>query len=238
MKRSHLIPITLALILILFICFIISLDSMTTNKKPTQDDEWWNKMFAEQNNKIAHGECDLFLTGDSITMRFETTAPQAWERYIAPHHPINFGIDGDETGDLLYRLKNAPLEKISPYFCTILIGVNDILNGDKPEIVAERIQEITRYLATQYPTSQILLFHIFPAEYHHQVKSGRGLTRQNEILSGLKYPENVRIITINHEFLNPDRILNDAILPDQLHISKKGYDIWGKFIHEMIVNQT
>ena len=210
---------------------------MTTNKKPTQDDEWWNKMFAEQNNKIAHGECDLFLTGDSITMRFETTAPQAWERYIAPHHPINFGIDGDETGDLLYRLKNAPLEKISPDFCTILIGVNDILNGDKPEIVAERIQEITRYLATQYPTSQILLFYIFPAEYHpSQIR--KRIDKTNEILSGLKYPENVRIITINHEFLNPDRILNDAILPDQLHISKKGYDIWGKFIHEMIVNQT
>jgi lysophospholipase L1-like esterase len=237
MNQSHLILFYLALILILFICLIFGPGFIPMNKKPTHDDEWWNEMFSEQNNKIAKGECNLFLTGDSITMRFETTAPKAWERYIVPNHPINFGIDGDETEDLQYRLKNAPLEKITPNVCTILIGVNDILNGETPEIVAEQIHEITKYLATQYPTSKVLLFQIFPAEYHpSQIR--KRIDRTNEIISGLNYPKNVKIITIHHEFLNPDGTLNDAILPDQLHISKKGYDIWGKIIHEMIVNQT
>jgi type I restriction enzyme M protein len=39
--------------------------------------EYLIKKFAKQNNKIEHGESDLFLTGDSITMRFETPVPQS-----------------------------------------------------------------------------------------------------------------------------------------------------------------
>jgi lysophospholipase L1-like esterase len=95
----------------------------------------------------------------------------------------------------------------------------------------------TIYLATQYPTSHILLFHQFPTEYHPG-KIRKRIDTTNEILSELKCPENVRIITINHEFMNPNKTLNDAVLSDQLHLSKKEYDIWGKKIHEIIINQT
>lgn len=237
MKQKYLILCTPAIILGFFFWIIIIPDSLAVNPIPSREDAWWKEMFNAQCNEISDGECNLFLAGDSITMRFETSAPHAWNRYILPHHPIIFGIDGDQTWDLLYRLKNAPLNQISPDLCTILIGINDIIRGEKPEIVAERIHEIAIYLATQYPGSQILLFHIFPAE-NNPGPIRRSIDETNEILSGLSYPDNVRVLSINDKFLNHDGTLNDSVLPDQLHISQKGYDIWGTVIHNLIRNQT
>jgi lysophospholipase L1-like esterase len=166
-------------------------------------------------------------------MRFETTAPEAWERYIHPYLPLNFGLNGDETGDLLYRLQSAGIEGLSPEFCTVLIGVNDLLNGNDPEVVAYQIREITIFLAEKFPASTILLYTIFPAENYPGVVRMK-ISQTNSNLSALTFPKQVRVNDITSRFLNVDGTLNDAILPDQIHLSRRGYAIWGESINTEI----
>lgn len=229
MSGQYTLNIFIFLIIIVFLIFDSSI--ITFHDKPISDDTGRQIMAPTQSDTLTPTKPRLFLAGDSITMRFPITAPKAWEAYITPSSPINFGIDGDQTWDLLYRLQNAPLSQISPDTCTILIGVNDILNGARPEEVVIRIREIATYLAKQYPESQILLYHIFPAEKHPgEIRDA--IDKTNDLLSHQNYPDNVRLINITQQFLNPDKTLNDAILPDQLHLSQHGYEIWGSSIQD------
>jgi len=186
-----------------------------------------------QYHDIPSGDYRLFLAGDSITMRFPATAPDAWKRFIIPYKPINFGIDGDRACDLMYRLNHAGLHQISPDFCTILIGVNDILEGDSPILVSKRIQEIACFIAECFPASHVLLFCIFPAEKKPGLVRA-AIDKTNLLLPRLWYPDTVRCVDIGQAFQDPNNTLTDAILPDELHLSQSGYEIWGKAIDAML----
>lgn len=39
---------------------------------------------------------------------------QIWRELFSPLHALNFGIGGDTTGHVLWRLKNGELENIKP----------------------------------------------------------------------------------------------------------------------------
>lgn len=229
MAFNGLSPTAVSLNIIIIMVLILLQCQANASIIPHQNDVWWNEMFQKESEDILKGDCNLLLAGDSITMRFENTAPDTWNRFIIPHRPVNFGIDGDQTTDLMYRLRNAPLEKISPDFCTLLIGVNDLLNIHAPKVVASRIQEVTIDLAARYPSSTILLYYLFPAEKKPGPVRKR-IDETNQLLSQQQYPQQVRLINITGKFLSRDGTLNDAILTDQIHLSRKGYEIWGESI--------
>ena len=54
----------------------------------------------------------MVFVGDSIVANLQCT--DVWEKWFAPMHCLNFGIGGDETQHVLWRLKNGELEFIKP----------------------------------------------------------------------------------------------------------------------------
>lgn len=219
--------------LIILVVFLISFNLITNSYKAKYDDTLWKEAFKKQINVMKQGNCSLLLAGDSITMWFETTAPDEWNRYVAPHHPLNFGIAGDTTVDLLYRLNRAPLHKISPKICTVLIGVNDLIQGDPPEQIRVRIMDIATLLSSRYPESRVVVFRIFPAEkYPGEIRQAIDMT--NKLLASTDFPENVSLMPALPGFVDENGVLTGAILLDQLHLSPTGYEIWGREIDQVM----
>ena len=57
-------------------------------------------------------EIEIIFIGDSITNRWQTTGKQLWDKYYVSRHSFNYGIEGDRTENVLYRVENKEFDGI------------------------------------------------------------------------------------------------------------------------------
>ncbi len=175
------------------------------------------------------GGVDLLFTGDSITDGWRAEGKSIWDKYFAPLKAANFGISGDRTEHVIWRLRHGELEGIQPKLVVLMIGTN---NGDSAEDVALGIKTIIHDINQRSPVSKILLLGIFP---RGEKPSGRERNDQvNKIISA--YADNRRIVyqDIGQSFLTADGTLGKDIMPDALHPNAKGYQIWADAIIDTV----
>lgn len=194
--------------------------------------------FKQQCERMDQGKVDLLFVGDSITHFWENRGKKVWDEYYAHRNAMNFGISGDRTGHVLWRIKNSPMKKISPKMAVVMIGTNNIGHkSSSPEQTVEGIKMIIDALKTNYPKMKILLLEVFPRDF-----SAKGELRQkvDRINSGLRIiyqdqkTENVQLYGIGDLFLEPNGDLPKSIMPDALHPNEAGYRIWARAIEPMI----
>lgn len=175
------------------------------------------------------GNVDLLFLGDSITEQWGDPGRSVWEKYWAPLKSANFGIGGDRTEHVIWRLRHGELDGIQPKLVVLMIGTN---NGDAAEDVALGIKTIIADINERSPSSRILLLGIFP---RGPKPAGRERNEQvNAIVA--KYADNRRLVymDIGQGFLTPDGTLTAEIMPDFLHLSQKGYQIWADAINDQV----
>src|SRR5437773_7544336 len=105
------------------------------------------------------GGVDLLFVGDSITDGWRSTGKSVWDKAFAPLKAANFGISGDRTEHVIWRLRNGELEGIQPKLMVLMIGTN---NGDAAADVAQGIKTIIADLHDRHPRCKVLLLGIFP----------------------------------------------------------------------------
>lgn len=207
-------------------------------------DAKWVKRHESFVAEARQGGVDVLFLGDSITdfWRRDQTDKQEggrkiWNANFAPLNAANFGISGDRTQHVLWRLQNGELGGISPKVVVLMIGTNNTgLESDKVtprNSVAETtegIRAVVRTLRTNLPQTKILLLAIFPRD-----EKPTGLQRQqvdaiNRHLAQFKEGPAVRYLDINANFLAADGTLPKAVMPDFLHPVEHGYQIWADAI--------
>lgn len=104
----------------------------------------------------------------SITHRWETDGKKIWSQYFSPYAPVNFGIGGDRTEHVLWRIDDSALKTPhSPQVCVIMVGTNNTgqyKGRQTPQETAEGIREIASRVHRLHPATEIILLHIFPGE--------------------------------------------------------------------------
>ena len=176
------------------------------------------------------GNVDVLFLGDSITQGWEGGGKEAWKSNFEPLKAANFGIGGDQTGHVLWRLtEGKELEGINPKVAVIMIGTN---NGHKAEDVAVGITAIVAELRKQRPECKILLLGVFPRGEKAENPSRAKIKQINAIIAKLDDGKSVVYKDIGEKFLSPDGSLSKDIMPDFLHLSAKGYGIWTEAILE------
>ena len=105
------------------------------------------------------GKIDLLFLGDSITQGWHDNA--VWKRFYGPRHAANFGIGGDRTEHVLWRLQHGEVDGIHPRVVVLMIGTNNSGDNTSGEIVAG-IKAIVDELRKRLPDSKILLLGVFP----------------------------------------------------------------------------
>ena len=83
----------------------------------------WFDLFNHHKKITEQDSVDLLLLGDSLT---ENWSPEVIEEYFSEFSIANFGIGGDHTGNVLWRLQNMEFDKFSPKLIVLQIGVNNI----------------------------------------------------------------------------------------------------------------
>ena len=177
-------------------------------------------------------DCGLLFLGDSITDGWRGKKA-IFEAAFGGHKPLNFGISGDRTQHVLWRIQNGEIDGLKPKAAVIMIGTNNIGQKD-PEPAASAIagiQAIVAHLKKSTPETKILLLGVFPRgekpDHAH-----RAVIR--EINAAAAKIEGVRFLDIGEKFLQPDKSIAKEVMPDFLHLSEKGYQIWADAIKDEV----
>jgi lysophospholipase L1-like esterase len=197
---------------------------------PRPDRNWQDRAKLLDQRLKDTPDTELLFIGDSITQGWEGEGKQVWEKQYAKRKAVNLGIGGDRTQHVLWRLENAPLDGVKPKAAVVMIGTNNSNGEDNtPGQIAEGITAIVRKLRERLPNTKILLLAIFPRSENFAPQRGK-LTQVNQVIAKLDDGQNVHFLDIGHRFLNNDGVLPGEIMPDYLHLSPKGYQIWADAI--------
>lgn len=170
----------------------------------------------------------LFLVGDSMIRGLDVQA-------IAPT-AVNFGLSGDNTAGVLYRIKTYP--KVIPSFATakslvLAVGINNLGIGASADYL---IPKHISLMLSQRPTEQhVVLNGIFPVDEAINPLEFAGYNKRISVIN--RKLESVCNAFPNCTFLNAGKIMvsrygnltsryhkkNDAV-----HLSPEAYAIWVK----------
>jgi len=185
------------------------------------------------NAQAKKGNIDLLFVGDSITMAWKSDGRSVWDERYAPLKAANFGLGGDKTEHVLWRLQNGNLEGIKPKAVVLLIGTNNVGRVSSKDL-AEGISAIVREINTRLPESKVLLMGLFPRgetpNHPHRIQ----VAEVNAIISKLDDGKRVFFTDIGSQMMLPDGNISRDYLPDLLHLSTKGYKLWADNIQEKI----
>jgi lysophospholipase L1-like esterase len=203
--------------------------------KESKPDTGWMKRHEGFVNIARTGNVDVLFLGDSITDAWRGTAAKpTWEKYFAPLNSANFGIGGDRTQHVLWRIQNGELDGIKPKVVVLMIGTNNS-GSDGAAQIAAGITDIVKSIHEKSPQSKVLLLGIFPRGPEPKTKTRDKLAEINKTVAKLDDGgKTVRYLDIGDKFLQPDGSLTKEIMPDFLHLSARGYEIWGDAINSVV----
>jgi len=209
-----------------------------TAVEPAPRDAAWIKRHEAFVQIAKAGGVDVLFLGDSITDFWRNRGNAVWDKYYGDMHAANFGINADRTQHVLWRMDHGELDGLHPKVVVLMIGTNNtgvernrITPRNTTTEAIEGVTAVVRELRAKLPDAKILLLAIFP-----RGKKGdpqRAQVRDiNAALAGLDDGRYIRFLDIGPKFLAPDGTLSTAIMPDLLHPSLKGYEIWAEAIRE------
>jgi lysophospholipase L1-like esterase len=187
------------------------------------------------------GDIDLLFMGDSITDFWRNSGregvvnpPSAgkavFDKYYGGMKVANFGISGDTTQGVLYRLRDGEGQGFQPKAIMLMIGTNNAATCSTAEI-AEGVGAIVMEMRKDFPNAKILLLGIFP-----RARPGDAIRKTvldvNPLIAKLHDGQHVFFLDIGAKFLDAQGNLPPDIMPDLLHPSEKGYQIWAEAVKE------
>ena len=191
--------------------------------------------------RAKQGGVDLLFLGDSITAGWlwDKGGVNVWNKYYAPRHAAEFGIGYDRIQNVLWRTEHDELNGLKPKVVVLLIGTNNAGNEDDgkprnttPQIV-EGVTALVKEVRGRLPKSKVLLLGLFPrGEKNDPVREQ--VKEINSQLARLDDGKRVKFLDIGSRFLEADGTLSREIMPDLLHPSERGYQIWAEAMEDTL----
>jgi len=203
-----------------------------------------NKRFFEKHAsflaRAKSGPIGLLFLGDSITEGW-TKAPHIWDHSFGQYQPANFGISGDQTQHVIWRIEQGELAGIAPKVLVLMIGTNNT-TWHTAEQIAAADRRIVELIRAKLPQTKILLLAIFPRGLDKNKEGWINpstfrmdkINAVNAELAKLDDGKMIRFLDINAKFLGQDGKIPYGIMPDQLHPNAAGYQIWADAITPLL----
>jgi len=199
---------------------------------PAPRDGNWMSRHEAINKRTQEGNIDLVFLGDSITQGWNDNA--VWKKHFAPRHAANMGIGGDRTQHVLWRLDHGNIDGIKPKLAVLMIGTNNSNGTDNTaEEIADGIKAIVARLREKLPETKVLVLAIFPRGEKPNPQREKN-AKASQLASEVADDKMVFYLDIGPKFLTEDGTLTKEIMPDYLHLSEKGYQIWADAIDEKV----
>lgn len=186
--------------------------------------DWFMPMHRGHLAQAAKGDAEIVLFGDSLT--------QFWERHpailadlVGTRRAVNFGIGGDRTQEMLWRIGDGLFTPLEPSVIVLLAGANNW--RDPAEDTARGIGAVVAALRAACPSSRILLLGMLPSQQTHTPYRDH-IARINRTIAALDDGDRVRFLDFGAKLINPDGTISTEVQYDFLHLDAEGYRIWAR----------
>jgi lysophospholipase L1-like esterase len=171
------------------------------------------------------GNLDVVFWGDSITDWWRSTGLSVWNQYFAPLKAANFGISGDQTQHVIWRVRNGELSGPPPKVAVLMIGINNLRSGNTPSDTSLGIKTIIGDIQRISPGTKVLLLSVLP------VATLRSPIDQiNSTISGYANGTTIVYVNVGAKFLASNGSILPGVYSDGLHLTQAGYQIWADAI--------
>jgi lysophospholipase L1-like esterase len=185
------------------------------------------------------GNIEVLFMGDSITDFWRNpegnfAGKPVLDKYFGNLKVANFGIAGDTTQGVLYRLQHGEGQGFSPKAVMLMIGTNNTGRNTAAEI-AEGIGAVVLELQKDFPKAKILLLGIFPRGTANDPVRAT-IAEINTSIARLHDGDRVNYLDIGSKFLDAEGGIPKDVMTDALHPTTKGYEIWAEAVKEPLAN--
>jgi lysophospholipase L1-like esterase len=190
---------------------------------------------------LKKGPVQLVWIGDSITDAWRDRRGEQsklFDERWGKFNPLNLGISGDKTEHVLWRLEHGELDGLAggTKLVVMMIGTNNLGNAPtaSPEDTAKGVECLVKTIRQKLPESKILLLGVFPRGKEPTNPFRAKIKTINDTISKLDDGRQVKYLDISDAFLSRDGTLPADVMPDQLHPSAHGYELWADAVSPTI----
>lgn len=200
---------------------------------PVPRGTWWPNNHKNMLKREPKNMKVMFL-GDSITMMWRSQSgyeggTNVWNEYYKDIPAGNYGISGDKTEHVLWRITTSDdLKGTNPKVVVLLIGINNLLQKDTPENTSAGITKIVKVIRKKLPESKILLLAVFPCWKSPKHPMRGKVKTVNKTIAKLADDKNIFFLDIGDVLLEKDGSISKKVLRDGLHPGEEGYRRWAK----------
>jgi lysophospholipase L1-like esterase len=182
----------------------------------------------QKEHQFEPGKKLVLFTGSSSVRMWKDVA-----EYFPDYNVINHGFGGSHFSDLIYYYEEL-IPKYNPDYLFIYEGDNDIASNKKPGKILKEAKELVGHIQQDLPKTKVVLISPKPSVARwHLSKNYQKLNKKLERFA--KKTDNLEYADVWSAMLDEnDQVFTDVFLDDNLHMNKKGYDIWGKVIGEFM----
>lgn len=186
----------------------------------------WIRTFEGQLKQTRAGNVGVVFLGDSITNGWSAAGKAQWDEHFAPLKAVNYGIGGDATRQVLWRIEHGLLDGITPTVIVVAIGTNNLYNdynsGTEAEIAAG-IKACVDAARAKVPTAKVLVLGMLPRQNAYFCDR---ITKVNAMTAKLDDGTSVRYVDPGAAFLEaPGKVKAELYRDDQVHLTTAGYQV-------------
>ncbi|MGH0141312.1 UNVERIFIED_CONTAM: hypothetical protein FKN15_073722 [Acipenser sinensis] len=151
---------------------------------------------------------------------------EVWQELFSPLHALSFGIGGDTTSHVLWRLQNGELENITPKVVVLWVGTNN--HEHTVEQIAGGIQAIVHLINTCQPQAKVVVLRPNPLREKN--------SEVNRVLrASLPRLGSVQFLDVGSGFVQSDGTISTHDMFDFLHLTPAGYAAIAKPLHDLLL---
>jgi len=194
-------------------------------------DQWLSE-HERQLRAPRRSEAKVVFLGDSITAGWR--AAPAYRVSFSKYTPLNLGVGGDHTQNVLWRIQQGALEGLSPQVVVVMIGVNNLGGGFTPSATVGGVRAVVSSVQERLPRSRILLLGILPARHTPSEALRSKIAEANRLLAAMSWSSLTSFRDVGSVFLDPDGNIQKSIMRDFLHPTAEGYQLLSDSVEPLL----
>jgi lysophospholipase L1-like esterase len=203
-------------------------------EQPWMIDEAWRALHESQLKSSGRAKARVVFLGDSITRGW--TAAPAYRDYFGDYMPLNLGLAGDHTQNVLWRIEQGTLDGIHPEVIVVQIGVNNLAGGFTPEQTVGGVRAVVAAVQARLPNTAVLLLAILPAKAEPTDPLRKKIEQTNRALAQWAPSARIQFHDVGSVLLERDGTISKATLRDYIHPTNAGYERLAKAVAPLIAN--
>lgn len=194
----------------------------------------WIRTFDGQLGRTKQGDVGVVFVGDSITQGWGGDGKALWAEHFAPLKAVNYGIGGDATRQVLWRIEHGLVDGLTPKLVVVAIGTNNLYqdyNGGTDAEIAAGVKAVVDAIHAKVTQAKILVLGMLPRQNSYFCDR---IATINALSAKLDNGTTIRFLDPGANFLEaPGTVKAELYQKDQVHLTVAGYQTFAAAIQPL-----